>query len=100
MMKVRREGERTERALAAELRAREERMHRYDSERPDYNEEEEEERERELPQFMAAGVISDEGVLSSLEYSDLFDLDDPALEAELQLMSSQISESVEEMRRL
>ena len=37
-------------------------------ERPDYNDEEEE--ERELPQFMAAGVHSDDGVPSSVEYFD------------------------------
>ena len=39
-------------------------------------------------------------MLKSIEYSDLFDLDDPALEAELQLLSTPIADSVDELRRL
>ena len=42
----------------------------------------------------------DDTLLHSLEYSDLFSLDDPALEAELMLMSSPIGDSVEELRNV
>ena len=49
-------------------------------------------------QFMAARI--DENLPQGIEYSDLFELDDPALEAELQLLEGPISESPQELRRL
>ena len=101
MTRVKREGERAERALEAELDARAERSHRYDSER--YNEkrgEEEDDDDMDCRQYMVDHVYRDDDLPKSLGYSDLFDLDDPALEAELQLMSTPIADSVEELRRL
>ena len=101
MAKVRREGERAERAIEAELRAREERSHRYDSERFNkQNEEDDEETNMGCHQYMATQVYRDDDLPKSIEYSDLFDLDDPALEAELQLLSTHIADSVNELGRL
>ena len=49
---------------------------------------------------MVDHLYQEEDLPRSIEYSDLFDLDDPALEAELQLLSTPIADSVEELRRL
>ena len=50
-------------------------------------------------QFMAAR-IEEQNLPQGVEYSDLFELDDPALEAELRLLEEPISESPRELRRL
>ena len=50
-------------------------------------------------QFMAAR-IEDQNLPQVGDYSDLFELDDPALEAELRLLEEPISESPRELRRL
>ena len=50
-------------------------------------------------QFMAQHVVQD-CEMPHFEYEDLFDLDDPALEAELLLMENPISEPPRELRRL
>ena len=49
-------------------------------------------------QFMAAKI--DENLPQGIEYSELFELDDPTLEAELQLLEEPTSESPQELRRL
>lgn len=100
MAKVEREGEKVERAMEAELRAREERTHRYDSERHEEEESDEPDDNEMFPQYMASHEYEDEDLPKSIEYSDLLDLDDPALEAELQLLSTPIADSVDELRRL
>lgn len=51
-------------------------------------------------QFMASHVCQDDDLPRTIEYSDLFDLDDPSLEGKLQLLSSPIANLVEELRRL
>ena len=51
-------------------------------------------------QYMASHVCRDDDLPKTIEYFDLFDLDDPSLEAELQLLSSPIADYVEELRRL
>ena len=49
---------------------------------------------------MASHVCRDDDLPKTIEYSDLFDLDDPSLEAELQLLSLPIADFVDELRRL
>ena len=83
MAKVERVGEKVERALEEELRAREESTHRYDSERHEEEVSDEPEDTGMCPQYMASHEYKDEDLPKSIEYSDLFDLDDPALEAKL-----------------
>ena len=100
MAKVEREGEKIERAMEAEFRAREERSHRYDSERHEEEDDDELDDHEMFPQYMASHEPKDDDLPRSIEYSDLFDLDDPALEAELQLLSTPIADSVDELRRL
>ena len=86
MAKVEREGEKIERAMEAKNRAREERSHRYDSERHEEEDDDELDDHEMFPQYMASHEPKDDDLPRSIEYSDLFDLDDPALEAELQLL--------------
>ena len=50
-------------------------------------------------QFMAAR-IEEQNLPQGVEYSDLFELDDPALEAKLRLLEEPISEPPRELRRL
>ena len=102
MARVQREGQRAEKSLRAEQGAREERNNRYDDERlVQEAADKEEEDDDDRTQFMAMDVPSwDDTLPHSLEYSNLFSLDDPVLEAELMLMSSPISDSVEELRNV
>lgn len=44
--------------------------------------------------YMVDHLYQEDDLPKSIEYSDLFDLDDPALEAELQLLSTPISNNV------
>ena len=83
----------------AEQNAREKRALQYEAERErrelQYDSRGEEEQNM---QFMVSRVY-DEGGIHDLEYNDLFDLDDPALEAELQLMENPIHESPRVLRQ-
>ena len=54
MAKVEREGEKIERAMEAELRAREERSHRYDSERHEGEDDDEPDDHEMFSQYMAS----------------------------------------------
>ena len=82
MARVQREGERAEKAIQAEQRAREERSQRYDRERQEERDEEEwEDTDMETHQYMASQVCRDDDVPKTIEHSDLFDLDDPSPEA-------------------
>ena len=90
------------RVWESEQQAREERCQRYEKEREQKEllreEGEDAHMEEGNQQFMAARI--DENLPQGTEYSDLFELDDPALEAELQLLEGPISESPQELRRL
>ena len=90
------------RVWETEQQEREERCHRYEKERDRKEllrqEEEDAPMEEGNQQFMAARI--EENLPEGIEYSDLFELDDPALEAELQLLEEPISESPQELRRL
>ena len=102
MARVQREGENALKSIRAEQGAREERNKRYNDERLEQEKEDRvEEDDDERSQFMVMDVIDPyDDLPQSADFSDLFSLDDPALEAELQLMSSPISDSVGELRRL
>ena len=89
------------RVWEAEQMAREERCQRYEKEREQkelLRGAEEEEMEEGNQQFMDARI--DNTLPEGVEYSDLFELDDPVLEAELQLLEKPIVESPHELRRL
>ena len=90
------------RAWETEQEEREERCQRYERERDQKEllrqEEEDAPMQEGNQQFMAART--EEPLPQGIEYADLFELDDPALEAELQLLEGPISESPRELRRL
>ena len=90
------------RVWETEQQEREERCQRFEKERDRKEllrqEEEDAPMEGGNQQFMAARI--EENLPKGIEYSDLFELDDPALEAELQLLEGPIYESPQELRRL
>ena len=96
------EGLQADKILKEEQRAKEERSLRYEVEQR-YKEEEEEDEDVDMDQhqYMAEHKWNqDDDVRKSIEYSDMFDLDDPSLKAKFQLLSSLIANSVVELRRL
>ena len=96
------EGLQADKILKEEQRAKEERSLRYEVEQR-YKEEEEEDEDVDMDQhqYMAEHKWNqDDDVRKSIEYSDMFDLDDPSMKAKFQLLSSLIANSVVELRRL
>ena len=83
--------------------ARDEKCRQYEEERDRKERLREDENNEDMtngtPQFMAARKEG-QHLPEMVEYADLFELDDPALEAELRLLEEPISESPRELRRL
>ena len=100
MAEMTREGERTYKEWEEEQVAREQRAQQYeaDREKRERRGQSDGEEEEQNMQFMAAHVFNDCDIPHA-SCDDLFDLDDPALEAELLLMENPISESPQELRR-